>query len=193
MSRGCYWRRGWKVSQRRRVDDDGVSEERLEGAYQLHQNHLTRFATRWTGNHHDAEDAVQEAMIRLWLRGQVTSETHMRAWLFTAVSRRCTMIRRHRAFHERHQANIEWEDVLLIAEVHEGYGDVDAWLDAERLLAPFSPLHRQCVLLSADGMCDREIGERLGIPRGKVKRLRWEVQRRRNGLPPYSRRKRDSA
>lgn len=132
---------------------------------------LFLFAYRALGNAQDAEDAVQEVLVRVWRsadrfdpeRGAVST------WLFTIA--RNVVIDHHRRQQSRPR---------VVGEVNpDGHGPHDdatafdraleAWLMAEALRS-LTPEHRQVIVETY--YRDRsvaETAERLGIPPGTVK------------------------
>jgi RNA polymerase sigma factor (sigma-70 family) len=68
--------------------------------FEVHRSHLRAVAYRLLGSPSDADDAVQEAWVRL-ARADTNSIHNSRAWLTTAVARVCLdMLRSHRARRE---------------------------------------------------------------------------------------------
>src|SRR5262245_20899171 len=64
------------------------TSERLAGRFEEHRAHLRAVAYRMLGSVTEAEDAVQEAWIRLG-RTDVSGVENLRAWLTTVVARVC--------------------------------------------------------------------------------------------------------
>src|SRR5690242_1650570 len=76
---------------RRMVDDERAFAERVSA----HAGAVARFARRLTGNHADAEDAVQETMIRaLERRGELRDAERLRPWLLAIARTTCLNARR---------------------------------------------------------------------------------------------------
>lgn len=69
---------------------------RLAGQFEEHRPHLRAVAYRMLGSLSDADDAVQEAWIRL-NRTDVSSVDNLRGWLTTVVARICLDMLRTRA------------------------------------------------------------------------------------------------
>jgi RNA polymerase sigma factor (sigma-70 family) len=70
--------------------------ERLAEQFEEHRPHVRAVAYRMLGSVHEAEDAVQEAWIRL-SRSDVSSVDNLRGWLTTVVARVCLDMLRTRA------------------------------------------------------------------------------------------------
>jgi len=71
-----------------------TEEERLAGEFEIHRPYLHAIAFRVLGSHADADDAVQEAWLRLARADSGTIE-ELRGWLTTVTSRICLdMLRR---------------------------------------------------------------------------------------------------
>src|SRR5258706_5230094 len=70
--------------------------ERLAEQFEEHRPHVRAVAYRMLGSVSEAEDAVQEAWIRL-SRTDVSSVDNLRGWLTTVVARVCLDMLRTRA------------------------------------------------------------------------------------------------
>jgi RNA polymerase sigma factor (sigma-70 family) len=66
------------------VNEDDLLAQRFEA----HRNHLRRVALQMLGSNHEADDAVQEAWIRL-SRADADSVDNLGGWLTTVVARVC--------------------------------------------------------------------------------------------------------
>jgi RNA polymerase sigma factor (sigma-70 family) len=73
-----------------------LTPERLAAQFEEHRPHVRAVAYRMLGSVSEAEDAVQEAWIRL-SRTDVSRVDNLRAWLTTVVSRVCLDMLRTRA------------------------------------------------------------------------------------------------
>src|SRR5690242_4203643 len=74
--------------------------ERLAAEFEGHRGHLRAVAYRMLGSAAEAEDAVQEAWIRLG-RSDAVAVGNLRAWLTTVVARICLdMLRARRSRRE---------------------------------------------------------------------------------------------
>jgi RNA polymerase sigma-70 factor (ECF subfamily) len=60
--------------------------ERLAEQFEQHRSHVRAVAYRMLGSVGEAEDAVQEAWLRL-SRTDVSADDNLRAWLTTVVAR----------------------------------------------------------------------------------------------------------
>lgn len=67
----------------------------LSAAFEEHRSHLQRVAYRMLGSASEAEDAVQEAWIKV-TRADATAVENLRGWLTTVVSRVCLDMLRSR-------------------------------------------------------------------------------------------------
>ena len=67
---------------------DPVDQEQLAAAFEERRTHLRAVAYRMLGSVHEADDAVQEAWLRL-SRSDVSEVENLGAWLTTVVSRIC--------------------------------------------------------------------------------------------------------
>lgn len=124
---------------------------------------LFAFATRMTGDRAEAEDIVQEAMLRLWrIAAQWrTGEAKVSTWLYRVTANLCTdRLRRRRSV-----------ALDTVAEPEDGRPGVEAeMMAAERALALEAALarlperQRQAVVLRhLDGLANPEIAEIMGV------------------------------
>jgi RNA polymerase sigma-70 factor (ECF subfamily) len=125
-------------------------EPHLPGAY--------RMAYAMLQSAHEAEDAVQEAVLRAWgARGRLRADSNPRPWFLTIVANQCRQLRRNR-----------WWSVLKRSEMPEGVSDEppaqDAATDLRLALARLPHRHRLVLVLRyyLDLPFD-EIGRTLGI------------------------------
>lgn len=146
---------------------------------------LLRVALRFTGQGADAEDLVQDTLLRAWRSLDGFDGRHPRAWLLTVL--RHAEINRHRrrrpellddpdAPAERHlsAAGPSAEQVVL----DRAFGAV-----VEAALLDLPDVMRQAVLLGdVDGLSYAEIAAILGVPEGTVAsrlhRARNRIRRR---------------
>lgn len=135
---------------------------------------LTRIASRMTRNDADAQDLVQDTMIRAvgrWLTYQ--PGTSVRRWLITILQNAFINAYRKRRRHERFDTE---RPIDVLYSMHASNGD-DAELNDIRDIAPLvnkairelPPKYRE-VLVRADiqGQKYRDIAAELGMPMGSV-------------------------
>lgn len=79
--------------------------DNLADQFDSHRGHLRAVAYRMLGSASEADDAVQEAWLRL-SRADVSQIASLEAWLRTVVSRLCLDMLRARA--ARHEEPLEW-------------------------------------------------------------------------------------
>jgi RNA polymerase sigma-70 factor (ECF subfamily) len=78
--------------------DEGCDMDDLALRFEQHRDHLTRVAYRMLGSSSEAEDAVQEAWLRL-ARSDATAVANLGGWLTTVVARVCLDLLRSRKAH----------------------------------------------------------------------------------------------
>jgi RNA polymerase sigma-70 factor, ECF subfamily len=152
---------------------------------------LLRVARRITGDPADAEDLVQETLIRAYRAIERFDGRHPRAWLLTILRNTWRNMNRRARPHLLDND----EDILSVpaagADGRSGAEEqvVDGVLDAElaAALQALSPNHRAAVVLvDVDGPTSREAADVLGVPTGTVmsrlhrarKRLRKRLEQR---------------
>jgi RNA polymerase sigma-70 factor (ECF subfamily) len=134
---------------------------------------LYRVALSLTRHHADAEDLVQDTLVRAYRSIDRFDGRHPRAWLFTIV--RNTHINRQR---RRRPELLHDPDATLarLEATEPGGGNVedhvmDRTFDAvvESSLQSLSPKYRQVVeLVDIDGLTYEDAAETLGVPVGTV-------------------------
>ena len=141
-----------------------------------------RFSLLVCGNPHDAEDVMQEALLKTYSHvGRIEDPAAFRTWLFRTVRNFCLMKRRRRVDEPAHLVSIEGA-----ASDHDGAATLDvpdrgktpdelavnAWL-GRRLraaLAGLAPVDRMIVLLrEMEGLSTREVAEITGMSEDNVK------------------------
>ena len=145
-----------ELVRRAAAGDPGAFSRLVEA----HWDRLVRLARSVVGEA-DAEDAVQEGLLRAWrkLPGLRRPEAFP-TWVARVVLRRCFRQRRRRP---RPLA-------LDGAPEPRQHSGVDAGLDVERLLAALAPRQRAVMHLTAvEGLADSEIARLLGIAPASVR------------------------
>jgi RNA polymerase sigma-70 factor (ECF subfamily) len=153
-----------------------TAQQRFEALVLPHLDGLLGFASRRIGNAADAEDLVQEAMLRAWKGFETVREPASgRAWLFAIVR---SVISDHRELNGRRSTLVEFADLEdehmgQIAAADPGPLDVVIGsLSSERLrdaLARVPEVYATAVELhDLHGFRYREIGEIVGAPIGSV-------------------------
>lgn len=159
------------------------AEPAIRSLYESHGPALYRYARGKLGDARDAEDVVQEALVRAWRHAATfdPERGNERAWLFGIT--RNLIADRHRP---RRLRLVPYDGAI---DLRQGEPDpeldrvVEASLVADAL-ANLSPEHRQ-VIVSAyyRGSSTSQIAEDLGIPQGTVKsRLFYGLRALRLGL-----------
>jgi RNA polymerase sigma factor (sigma-70 family) len=106
-----------------------TEEEQLAAEFETHRPYLHAIAFRMLGSHADADDAVQEAWLRLARAGGGSIED-LRGWLTTVTSRICLDVLRRRGV--RSEQPLELSDGMLR---QEAAGDSRLGPEEEALLA----------------------------------------------------------
>ena len=88
--------------------------ERLAERFEEHRSHVRAVAYRMLGSVSEAEDAVQEAWIRL-SRTDVSSIDNLRGWLTTVVARVCLDMLRTRASRREDPLDVHVPDPIIRA------------------------------------------------------------------------------
>lgn len=85
-----------------------IDPDLLAQRFEAHREHLRGVAMRMLGSRHEADDAVQEAWLRL-TRTDADAVDNLGGWLTTVVARVCLDILRARAVKQEVPADGRWE------------------------------------------------------------------------------------
>ncbi|MCD2191240.1 RNA polymerase sigma factor [Actinomycetospora sp. SF1] len=119
-----------------------------------HSRVLRATALRVLGDPDDADDAVQEALIRAWrylgsFRGD--SDVSVRAWLHRITANRALVLR------SRRQTTLGDAALERLLVVEPGYDLVEVYAELRALLSELSPSHRE--ILFAQLIADLPVAE----------------------------------
>lgn len=138
----------------------------FEELYRSHGSRMKSVARNLLGSAADAEDAVQEAFLKLYrsLDG-FKGESALSSWLYRILVNTCHDVGRRR---RRRPEVLHSESGA--ADPRAPGGDHPLRLILEQSLARLAPLRRRVfVLFEVEGFKHREIAEILGIPEGTSK------------------------
>jgi RNA polymerase sigma-70 factor (ECF subfamily) len=157
--------------QARRGSGSGVGDpaaDFVRAVYDEHGPALLAFVTRMTGDRAQAEDVLQETLLRAWRHaGRLgADERPLRPWLFTVATR--IVVDEHRARQAR-PAEVGAEPLAQLPASNELDRAMEGWQVAEAFRA-LSPEHRAALVETYYlGRSVAEAAARLGIPPGTVK------------------------
>jgi RNA polymerase sigma-70 factor (ECF subfamily) len=140
----------------------------VRAVYAEHGPALLAFITRMTGDRAQAEDVLQETLVRAWRHsGRLDADKRpLRPWLFTVASR--IVIDEHRARRAR-PAEVGAESLEQLPASNELDRAMESWQVAEAFRA-LSPEHRAALVETYYlGRSVAEAATNLGIPPGTVK------------------------
>jgi len=169
------------------------STERLAEQFEEHRPHVRAVAYRMLGSVSEAEDAVQEAWIRL-SRTDVSGVDNLRGWLTTVVARVCLDMLRTRASRREDPLEVHVPDPIIRAIDHGSRGpEADAMLaDSVGLallvvLEKLEPAERLAfVLHDVFGMTFEEIAPIVDRSVVATRQLASRARRRVQGQAPKS-------
>ncbi|SEQ99582.1 sigma-70 family RNA polymerase sigma factor [Streptomyces radiopugnans] len=160
----------------------------LAGAFEQQRERLVAVAHRMLGSRAEAEDAVQEAWIRL-ARQDAAAIDNLAGWLTTVVGRVCLDVLRSR----KNRAVLSYEDRLpeLVVTVDDGAAPEDDAVLAESVglallvvLDTLTPTERLAfVLHDMFAVPFAEIGEIIGRSTDATKMLTSRARRKVRGTP----------
>ena len=163
------------------------SENAFRRLVERHQAALLNFFRRMGADAHEAEDATQETLLRLFgYRDRYRPQAPFTAFLFTLARHVWIDDRRRR----RRSPVVESQVVEASWSRPEPSVAQEERLDLEGALAELTPGHRMVLVLSVfHGLLYREVSEIMGIPEGTVKsRVFHALRKLRARLAPASRR-----
>lgn len=153
----------------------GLTRDELRVCYEARFEGFYRIAMSLTGNHADAEDAVQDAVVRaLQSRHRFRREADVCTWMYRIVvnSAHDRTRKEDIELRRREAATIEarWSDPLYSVDPSVIASALTDGSQIRAMLARLSPAQRTCVLLhDSDGWTTEEIAQLLEIPRATVK------------------------
>src|SRR5436305_4044808 len=177
------------------TNDQNVPSEDFEAGVLSHLDSLYRTARRMTSNQQEAEDLVQETMLKAFRFAHTYQPgTNLRAWLFRILNTSAINRYRKQASHPTPASLPEGEDFYLYNRIKDLSGQelsagaeeevLSKYLDEDvyRALNELPPNFRMAVILAdIEGLSYKEIAEALNIPIGtvmsRISRARRQLQR----------------
>ncbi len=164
------------------------TQDKLAEEFEEHRTHLRGVAYRMLGSMTEADDAVQDAWLRL-ARSDTSDVTNMRGWLTTVVSRICLDHLRSRKSRREESLEIHVPDPVVTRL------DIDPEAAAEQadavtlallvVLDALNPRERMAfVLHDMFGVPFEQIGEIVGASPAAATQLASRARRRVRATPP---------
>jgi len=154
-----------------------IRELEFQVLSQRHCDEIYRYALGLLGNQADAEDATQEALLRLWNHLPRLTLFNLRAWLFQTTRNYCLdQIRRRSHAASPNGAGVDpdeileqWPDDLAVDPGFAADSSLQLELARQALLKLPETLRSVFVLYEVNGLRYREIALTLGMPVNTVK------------------------
>jgi RNA polymerase sigma factor (sigma-70 family) len=168
--------------------DDVTDQEWLAQRFESHRTHLRAVAYRMLGSLAEADDAVQEAWIRL-SRTDTSDVDNLRAWLTTVVGRVCLNLLRSRRTRREAPLDTHVPDPIVSPEAgvdpeHEALLGDSLGLALLAVLDALTPAERVAfVLHDAFGVPFLEIAPIVGRSPAAARQLASRARRRLRGAP----------
>jgi len=155
--------------------------KRFDRLVQPHLKTMFTFAYRLTGREHDAEDLVQDVVVKLYPRlDELESVDHLRPWLHRVLYRHFVdTIRKRPAGREINTSALDLHDEQTpfletrVGSEPDPLANVEGDIRSQtlkRLLGELHPDQRTLLLLhDADGWRQEDIAEVLDVPIGTIK------------------------
>lgn len=151
----------WKQDRTEPWHDDGFGAELIGQT-----RSLSAYARRLTGGGADADDLLQDTMLRCWAaRASFVTGSNIAGWTRT-VMRNSFLSGRRRA---RFQADLPADALDRMLSVADSQGLTVDLRDADWALGELDPEQREAVLLAGEGVTMEDAAVRLGIPEGTFK------------------------
>jgi len=151
-----------------------IRELEFQVLSQRHCDEIYRYALGLLGNKADAEDAAQEALLRLWNHLPRLKLFNIRAWLFQTTRNYCLDQIRRRSRDASPNADPdeileEWPDDLAVDPSFAADSSLLLEQARQALLKLPETLRSVFVLYEVNGLRYREIASTLGMPVNTVK------------------------
>ena len=149
-----------------------IREREFQVLSQRHCDEIYRYALGLLGNQADAEDATQEALLRLWNHLPRLNLFKIRAWLFQVTRNYCLdqIRRRSHAFSPDPEEVLEqWPDDLAVDPSFAADSSFQLEQARKALLKLPEALRSVFLLYEVNGLRYREIATALGMPVNTVK------------------------
>ena len=177
------------------TENEHSPDEDFEAGVLAQLDSLYRTARRMTSNQQEAEDLVQETMLKAFRFAHTYQRgTNLRAWLFRILNTSAINRYRKQAAHPTAASLPEGEDFYLYNQIRDLSGqELNAGAEEEVLsryldedvynaLNDLPPNFRMAVILAdIEGLSYKEIAEALNIPIGtvmsRISRARRQLQR----------------
>ena len=165
-----------------------MTTEQLAEEFEEHRNHLRAVAYRMLGSVAEADDAVQEAWLRL-ARTDTSDVVNVRGWLTTVVSRVSLDLLRSRKSRREESLDVHVPDPVVTALESDPEATVEqadsVTLALLVVLEALSPRERMAfVLHDMFGVPFAEIGEIVGRSTDTTTQLASRARRRVRAAPP---------
>jgi RNA polymerase sigma-70 factor (ECF subfamily) len=150
----------------------------FERLYELYGGRMKSLARNLLGRETDAEDAVQEAFLKVY-RGAASFRggAALSTWIYRILVNTCYDLLRRRQ--RRSESALEPTPEGPEPAIGSSSSDHSLRIAIEQGVARLRPRHRDVFLLSAvEGFSHREISEVLEIPEGTSRTLLFEAKRR---------------
>jgi len=154
-----------------------IREREFQALSRRHCDEIYRYALGLLGNQADAEDATQEALLRLWNHLPRINLFNIRAWLLQVTRNYCLdQIRRRSNAASPNKADTdpdeileEWPDDMAVDPSFAADSSFQLEKARQALLKLPETLRSVFVLYEANGLRYREIASTLGMPVNTVK------------------------
>lgn len=163
-------------------------EQSLRLIYKQHYKLLVAFGMQITGNIEEAEDAVQDVLLKTWQQhNNYKTEGQLRAYLFNAVRNRCLTMLDHHQVTQKHKEHVirEFREMEMESEETIALHKEEVYRQVFEAIDRMPDKQKEIFLLAIEGKQNKEIAEILQISVNTVKsQKRRGIDRLRDTLTP---------
>jgi len=144
-----------------------LSIEKYKEIFELYYQGLCYYASGYISNGESVEDIVQDVFIAMWERKEkLTKINNIKAFLYTSVRNSCLNIQKHQQVKNSYDQYLLHSQTLTIdPEIVEEEVYIKLYNEIEKL----PPSCRNIMLLSLEGLKNKEISEMLDISINTIK------------------------
>jgi RNA polymerase sigma-70 factor (ECF subfamily) len=160
-----------------------INKKNLDGYKYIYANYYTslcNFSTRFSISKKDAEDIVQNVILKLWENSaKFNSFKALKAFLYTSVKNSCINAIRNKSRkseielseHAFLNLNTELESIEALIVEEEYYRQIHL------VIGQLSPEREKVILHSMEGLSNQEIALKIGVSINTVKTLKLKAYR----------------
>lgn len=144
------------------MQDESAFKALYEGFYHM----LLGFATRFV-NHETARDIVQDTFLKIWTDpSKYAVVKDLRFYMLRSVQNSCLNYVRSKKVEEKFRGSAE---VATDDAIHQAVLEEEIFLQIGKAIGDLPAIYRDVMILSVEGLSDKEVSARLSISVDNVK------------------------